>query len=139
MAIVAIPAVFIFKMFHLELNTTGTLSLLIIVPLFSLISSAFVFLIAALTKHTTGQIMTTFFATITMCFISGCFIPTIMLPDIVETISYILPTHYMIRFCSSFLSGSFDLFSLIICILYGALIFIAGLLATLSSRRKELC
>ena len=83
--------------------------------------------------------MITFFATIGMCFVSGCFIPTIMLPDILQTISKFLPTHYMISFSSSFLSGSFDMPSLIACICFIILIFMAGLIATLSKRRKELC
>ena len=138
-AIVSIPAIFVLKMFDLSLNRIAILGLIATVPLFILISSAFCYLISALTEHVIGRVMITFFITIIMCFISGCFIPTIMLPDIIQTISKLLPTHYMISFSSSFLSGSFNLPSLIICICYGILIFAAGLLATFINRRKELC
>lgn len=138
-AIVSVPAVFILKMFNLHLDGTAIVGLIFTIPVFILISSAFVYLISSLTDHIIGQIMITFFVTIGMCFISGCFIPTIMLPDILQSISKLLPTHYMINFSSSFLSGSFDTPSLIICICYIILIFIAGLMATLSKRRKELC
>lgn len=137
--IISIPAVFILKMFHLQLEGPAIVGLIITIPLFIMISSAFVFLISSLTDHIIGQIMITFFVTIGMCFISGCFIPTIMLPDILQTISLVLPTHHMITFSSSFLSGSFNLASFLMCLTYIALIFIAGLLATLYKRRKELC
>ena len=138
-AIVSIPAVFIIKMFNLHLDGAAIVGLIFTIPVFILISSAFVYFISSITDHIIGQIMITFFATISMCLVSGCFIPTIMLPDILQTISKILPTHYMIIFSSSFLSGSFDIPSLIICICFIILIFIAGLIATLSKRRKELC
>ena len=138
-AIVAIPAVFIMKIFKLSLSGPAIVSLIITIPIFTMISSAFVYLISSLTEHIISQIMITFFITIGMCFISGCFIPTIMLPDIVQTISKLLPAYYMINFSSSFLSGSFDVPSLIMCFVFIILIFIMGLLATLHRRRKELC
>ena len=138
-AIVSIPAVFIIQMFNLHLDGAAIVGLIFTIPVFILISSAFVYFISSITDHIIGQIMITFFATISMCFISGCFIPTIMLPDILQTISKFLPTHYMIIFSSSFLSGSFDIPSLMVCICFIILIFTAGLIATLSKRRKELC
>ena len=138
-AIVSIPAVFIIQMFNLHLDGAAIVGLIFTIPVFILISSAFVYFISSITDHIIGQIMITFFATIGMCFISGCFIPTIMLPDILQTISKFLPTHYMIIFSSSFLSGSFDIPSLMVCICFIILIFTAGLIATLSKRRKELC
>ena len=138
-AIVSVPAVFILKMFNLHLDGAAIVGLIFTIPIFILISSAFVYLISSLTDHIIGQIMITFFVTLSMCFVSGCFIPTIMLPDTLQIISKLLPTHYMITFSSSFLSGSFDTPSLIMCIGFIILIFVAGLIATLSKRRKELC
>ena len=138
-SIVAVPAVFIIKMFNLSLNGPAVVGLILTIPVFILISSAFVYFIGSLTEHVTGQIMITFFTTLGMCFISGCFIPTIMLPDILQVISKFLPTHYMINFSSSFLSGSFDVLSLFICFGYTILLLSAGLMVTLLKRRKELC
>ena len=138
-AIVATPSVFILKMFNLSLTKSGIAGLIFTIPIFILMSSAFVYLISSITDHVTGQIMITFFTTIIMCFISGCFIPTIMLPDIIQIIDKFLPTHYMIEFCSKFLSGTFDLLNMIICIGYAIVLFVIGLIITLQRRRKELC
>ena len=137
--IVATPAVFIMKMFGLKLEGPAIVGLILTIPVFILISAAFVYLISALTEHVTGQIMITFFVTLAMCFISGCFIPTIMLPDIIQSISKLLPTHYMIDFSSSFLSGSFHIQSLLMCLGYTLLLFTLGLVVTILKRRKELC
>ena len=137
--IVAIPSVFILRMFNLTLTRPGIVGLIFSIPIFILISSALVYLISSITEHVTGQIMITFVSTIIMCFISGCFIPTIMLPDILQVIDKFLPTHYMIAFCSKFLSGTFDLANLLICIAYAIGIFALGLVITIQRRRKELC
>ena len=137
--IVATPAVFIIKMFGLKLKRPAIVGLILTIPVFILISASFVYLISALTEHVTGQIMITFFVTLAMCFISGCFIPTIMLPDIIQSISKLLPTHYMIDFSSSFLSGSFHIQSLLMCLGYTILLFTLGLVTTTLKRRKELC
>jgi ABC-type multidrug transport system permease subunit len=83
--------------------------------------------------------MITFFATIVMCFISGCFIPTAMLPDILKIVSKFMPSYYMINYSSSFLSGSFDGVSLLICLSFAIILFLLGLLVSHQKRRKELC
>lgn len=138
-AIVATPAVFIMKMFKLKLEGPAVMGLILTIPIFILISSAFVYLISSITEYVTGQIMITFFVTIIMCFISGCFIPTAMLPDILKIISKFMPAYYMINFSSSFLSGSFDVNSLIISLGFAIILFLLGLLVSYQKRRKELC
>ena len=138
-AIVATPAAFIMKMFKLKLEGPAIMGLILTIPIFILISSSFVYLIASITEHVTGQIMITFFATIVMCFISGCFIPTAMLPDILKIVSKFMPSYYMINYSSSFLSGSFDGVSLLICLSFAIILFLLGLLVSHQKRRKELC
>jgi ABC-2 type transport system permease protein len=138
-AIVATPAAFIMKMFKLKLEGPAIMGLILTIPIFILISSSFVYLIASITEHVTGQIMITFFATIVMCFISGCFIPTAMLPDILKIVSKFMPAYYMINYSSSFLSGSFDGVSLLICLSFAIILFLLGLLVSHQKRRKELC
>ncbi|MEE1516388.1 MAG: ABC transporter permease, partial [Lachnospiraceae bacterium] len=138
-AIVATPAAFIMKMFKLKLEGPAIMGLILTIPIFILISSSFVYLIASITEHVTGQIMITFFATIVMCFISGCFIPTAMLPDILKIASKFMPAYYMINYSSSFLSGSFDGVSLLICLSFAIILFLLGLLVSHQMRRKELC
>lgn len=137
-AIVATPAVFIMKMFNLKLEGPARIGMILTIPIFIMISSSFVYLISSITEHVTGQVMITFFSTIVMCFISGCFIPTAMLPDILKIVSKFMPAYYMINFSSSFLSGSFDGISLLICLGFAIILFLLGLLISYQKRRKEL-
>lgn len=137
--IVAIPAISVMKLFDLTLSASGIMGLIVTIPVFVLVSSAVVFAISKLTPHNLGRIMLTFFSALVICFISGCFIPEIMLPDVLQTISRIFPAHYMISFASDIMAGVFDGISLIMCILFAIFIFLMGLLFSWIKRRKELC
>lgn len=136
--ITVIPAIPIMKLFDLSLSVSGIVGLMAVIPIFVLISSACVFAISKLTPHNLGRIMLTFFITLAMCFISGCFIPEIMLPDIIRTIAEFFPAHYMIHFASSIMSGSFDGVNLLMCILFAVLTFLVGVVFSWIKRRKEL-
>lgn len=137
--IIATPSFFIMKMFKLKLEGPAIAALILTIPIFILVSSAYVYLISSITDHVTGQIMITFFSTIIMCFISGCFIPTAMLPDILKLISKFMPAYYMISFSSSFLSGSFNIQSLVGCLIFSIILFLSGLMISYKKRGKELC
>ena len=139
MLIIIIPAVWIMGLFDLKLSSTGIAGLLVIIPLFSLISSSFVYIISQITHHGFARIMLTFFVSLALCFISGCFIPSMMLPKLLQDIGYYLPAYHMISFGSKIMSGDFDSLSFFACIGFGLTLFLAGTCFTFLKRRKELC
>lgn len=136
--IVAVPAVFIMSIFGLTLSIEGIVGLILTIPMLLLVGSAFIFAISSATEHNLSRILLTFFVTLIMCFVSGCFIPTIMLPDILQSVSILLPTHYMIDFASNALAGDMKASSFFICFLWAIVLFFAGILFSYLKRRKEL-
>ena len=137
-AIVIAPAIWIISLFDLKLSLQGIMGLLFTLPIFVMLSSSIIYFISRITPHNMGRIMITFFATIVMCFVSGCFIPSIMLPEILQTVSRFLPTHYMITFCSHIMVGDFDGMSLLMCLIFTVTIYLAGVAMSWFKRRKEL-
>ena len=136
--IVAIPAALIMGIFDISLSTTGIVALLLIIPVFILLASALVYFISQLTLQNMNRIMITFFIALVMCFISGCFIPRVMLPDFLQILSKILPAHYMMNLAGSLLAGSFDGIALAMCLVFTIALFLAGCLASHIRLRKEL-
>ena len=125
-AIIATPSAFIMNQFGITMEFNGILALLLILPIFIMLAAAFIFFISQLTTQNMGRIMITFFVSLVMCFISGCFIPSVMLPDTIQFISRLLPTEYMMKLSGSLLSGSFDFIALFMCFVYTVLLIIAG-------------
>ena len=136
--IIIIPAVIIMGVFGMSLSLTGIMAMFIIIPVFVLLSSALIYLISQLTQQNMNRIMITFFVSIAMCFVSGCFIPSIMLPDTLQTVSRLLPAHYMMKLGANLLSGSFDGISLLMCIIYSVVLLIIGVYASHKRLGKEL-
>lgn len=136
--IIIAPAVWIMSLFDLSLTASAIMGLVVTLPIFILISSGLVFAISKITTLGMGRIMLTFFSSLVMCFISGCFIPQIMLPDVLQTISRFFPSHYMINFCSNMMSGSFDGISMLMCLAFAVIIFFMGVVFSWIKRRKEL-
>lgn len=127
------------NMFNLTLSLSGIIRLIIVIPVFLLLSSSIMYFVSVLTVHNMGRIMITFFVSIGMCFLSGCFIPLVMLPGIIQIISRFMPAYYMISFGSSMLTGTFDVLSFFACLILCAIIFLLGVLVAHEKRRKELC
>lgn len=137
-AVIIAPAVWVMSLFNLSLSLTGIVGLILVIPVYIVLSSALVYAVSQLTPHNMGRIMTTFFVSLGMCFLSGCFIPSIMLPELIQKIGSFMPAYYMIRFGSRIMSGSFDLLSLIMCLIFTLLLFFFGVAAAHIKRRKEL-
>lgn len=136
--IILVPASFIMNIFGMSLSVTGMFALLLIVPVFVLLAAAFIYFIGQLTLHNMSRIMITFFLTLVMCFISGCFIPSVMLPDILQSLSCLLPAKYMMDLAANLLSGSFNGIALSACLAFTVLLFLAGSLCSHIRLRKEL-
>lgn len=66
---------------------------------------AFALMICRFTEHVMAQVMVIFLASLLQGFITGCFIPQILLPEVLENISVFLPAHYMIELLSGTFSG----------------------------------
>ncbi len=136
--IIILPAALIMNVFGISLSPTGIIALFLIIPIFILLASALIYFISQLTPQNMNRIMITFFVALAMSFISGCFIPTVMLPDAIQTISRLLPAHYMMNLAGSLLSGSFDGIALLMCLVFTVILFLAGSLASHIRLRKEL-
>ena len=136
--IIIIPTVIIMGICGITLSATGVLALFLIIPVFILLASAMIYLISQLTLQNMNRIMITFFTSLAMCFISGCFIPSVMLPETLQTVSRFFPAHYMMKLAAGLLSGSFEGMALLVCIGYSAVLFMGGVLASHNRLRKEL-
>ncbi len=136
--IVIAPSAIIMKIFGMSLDVTGIFSLLLIIPVFVLLAASLVYFISKLTIHNMNRIMITFFMSLTMCFISGCFIPSIMLPDALYDISLLLPSRHMMDMAASMLSGSFNITALLLCLAYTAILLVFSFICSHIRLRKEL-
>lgn len=136
--VIMAPAIWIMSLFNLSLSLTGIMGLMVVIPVFVMLSSALVYAVSQLTPHNMGRIMTTFFVSLVMCFLSGCFIPSIMLPELFQRAGSLMPAHYMIRFGSRIMSGNLDIFSLLMCLVFTLILFFLGIAASHIKRRKEL-
>lgn len=137
-AIVIGPALLIMNIFGMSLSITGIFALLLIIPIFVLLSSAIIYFISQLTLHNMSRIMITFFISLFMSFISGCFIPTMMLPDTVQFVSNFLPARHMMDMAASLLSGSFDGIAFLACLAYTLVLLGLSILCSHLRLRKEL-
>ena len=104
-------------------------------PVFVLLCSAFVYLIFEITDNSMSRIMTTFLMTMSMSFISGCFIPSLMLPLPVLKLSAFVPTTYIMKFISAALTDHPDYGSLAICLLFALVMFLWGFMVKNIKRR----
>ncbi len=71
---------------------------------------AFALMVCRFTEHVMAQVMVIFLTSLLQGFVAGCFIPQILLPEILQDISLFLPVHYMIELLSGIFSrqASFD-------------------------------
>lgn len=136
--IVIVPTIGIMNIFGMALSNTGIAALLIIIPIFVLLSSALIYFISELTTHNMSRIMITFFVAVSMCFMCGCFIPTAMLPDTIQFISYFLPARYMMDMAASLFSGSFNTIAFLANIAYTVVLLALSIALSHIRLRKEL-
>lgn len=137
-AVIIIPAILIMNIFGMSLSITGIFALLLIIPVFVLLSAALIYFVSQITVHNMNRIMITFFLSLTMCFISGCFIPSVMLPDSIQLISYFLPARHMMDMAANMLSGSFDIRALLASAAYAVLLLMLSIFCSHIRLRKEL-
>lgn len=78
------------------------LSLIII----EIVISSIVVFMQVITKNRQAAVMGLFFVTVIQGFLSGCFVPKIMLPQAINEIAEFMPVHYMIKQLKSVYLGS---------------------------------
>lgn len=137
-AVIIAPAILIMNIFGMSLSIAGIFALLLILPVFVLLSSSLIYLISQLTLHNMSRIIITFFISLFMSFISGCFIPYIMLPNAVQFISIFLPARHMMDMSASLLSGSFDIVAFCICLVYTIVLLVFSIICSHIRLKKEL-
>jgi hypothetical protein len=71
----------------------------------SLVVSAFSLLVCRLTNHVFAQIMLLFLSALLQGFVSGCFVPKLLLPDIMDSIARYLPAHAIMEGFSQIFLG----------------------------------
>lgn len=69
---------------------------------------AFALMVCRFTDHAMAQVMIIFILSLLQGFITGCFIPKLLLPEILEEISAFLPAYYMIELLSGIFTGEID-------------------------------
>lgn len=136
--IVAIPATAILKLFGITLLQNYLDKLVIILFIFTIVSSAYVYFISRLSIHNISRIMISFVCTLIMCFISGCFVPSLMLPKIFNQVSILLPTTYMMNCLTKMIYGLWNYTSILGCLLWSIFFFIIGICCSYVARRREL-
>lgn len=80
----------------------GTAALMVPV---SITVCAFALMICRFTDHVMAQVMVIFLTSVLQGFVTGCFIPKILLPKVLEKISRFLPAHYMLELLSGIFTG----------------------------------
>lgn len=138
LAIVALPAVPILNIFGISISMEYIGLLILVICLFTLVSSGCVYIVSRISRHSLSRIMITFISTLIMCFISGCFVPSLMLPEALDKVGKLVPTTYMMEGLTSAMCGTLNIPALLGCIGYSCILLLVGICSSYLSRRKEL-
>lgn len=90
--------------------------------------SAMTLLIYELFRKSTVSILFIFLFSVILSFISGCFVPWIMLPDALQNISCVFPAKYIVSTINDAMTGSFNIINIGIIILFSFVYFILAIL-----------
>lgn len=66
----------------------------------SVVISAFGIMVCRLTDNSMAQVMFLFISALVQGFVTGCFVPKLLLPEVLEPIAALFPAHYMIELLS---------------------------------------
>lgn len=113
------------------LNAMNILSVTLSLPA-ALLNAAAVCLCAAgvivfiisLTSGRTGGILLLFIAAAVMCFISGCFVPELFLPDALKELSNVLPSTHMLRLMTDMIQNRISLSHLLAALCSGICLYL---------------
>lgn len=73
--------------------------------LIAVVTSAFTLMICRLTDNVLAQVMILFTAAVLQGFVCGCFVPQILLPDVLGELAVVFPVYYMIEVISCIFTG----------------------------------
>jgi len=79
---------------------------------------AFALMICRFTEHVMAQVMLIFLASVLQGFVTGCFIPKLLLPEVLEDISGFLPAHYMIELLSGVFTGKISFANIFVLLVF---------------------
>lgn len=79
---------------------------------------AFALLMCRVTNHVMPQVMSIFLVSLIQGFITGCFIPKLLLPEVLEGISGFLPAHYMIKLLSGIFTRQISFSAVLVLIIF---------------------
>lgn len=98
---------------------------LMILPM-SLVVSSFALMICRLTDHAIAQVMMIFLVSMMQGLVAGCFIPKLLLPDVMEKIEVLFPSYYMISMSTAvFTDSGWQKNMLILCMFVPLFIFVS--------------
>ena len=80
--------------------------------------------IISLTSGRSGGILLLFIASTVMCFISGCFVPELFLPDALKEISNYLPSTHMLRLMTDMIQNRISLSHLLTALCSGLFLYL---------------
>lgn len=136
--LIALPAVPILSIFNISIDYMHIGYLILILFIFTLVASSFVYAISRISSHNISRIMLAFFLALIMSFVSGCFVPTAMLPEAIQIIDKAVPTTHMLAALTTAMTGHNNLTAILCCLGFGAILFFIGSLASYIHLRKEL-
>ena len=116
-------------MIGLEANFSGSV-VLCVVPVVLMVA-AFSFLLYELTSDLISGVLLQFFATLCLCFISGCLYPNFFFPEIVQKIAAVLPAGLARVQLAGCITGEIALQSTLGLLGYGVIFFAMALLIRL--------
>lgn len=87
-----------------------------------------VFIISLSGGGRTGGMLLLFLSATVMCFISGCFVPELFLPDILKEISDYLPSTHMLRLMTDIIQNRISVFHLLTTLFSGIFLYVCTVL-----------
>ncbi len=85
--------------------------------------------IISLTSGRTGGMLLLFIVAAVMCFISGCFVPELFLPDVLKEISNYLPSTHMLRLMTDMIQNQISVFHLLTALCSGICLYLFTVLS----------
>ncbi len=117
------------------LNITGVLSLSLKLHtaflnsvLISFCAACIIVFFVSLSKGRTNGMLLLFIAVTVMCFISGCFIPTLFLPDILKSVSAYLPSTHIMSLMEDMVTNKISVSKLLTALASGTFLYLCTVL-----------
>ena len=129
--VLLLPVIIIFL--FVILTPKSVFALIIPLIICILCTSAIALLVYELFRNNINCILFSFMLSVIFAFISGCLIPSLMLPEIINDISLFIPSTYIVKVLNNTFTGTFSILPYIVLL---AFTFILGMLTYIVKKVK---